>query len=88
MASARSNRTPETIRLPLAALKVCEGRDDGLVTLDAGPGDQVRLSWNDRGVPRESEQVQSQAGATAFPIAPLTLEANGSGLGAAPGRRP
>jgi len=74
------DRPPETIRLPLAALEFCEGRDDDLVTIDAGSGDQVRLSWTDRGVPRESEQVQPKAGATAFPSAPPTSEANGSEL--------
>jgi hypothetical protein len=74
------DRPPETIRLPLAALEVCEGRDDGLVTLDAGPGDQVRLSWTDRGVPRENEQEQPKAAGTAFPSALPTLEANGSDL--------
>jgi hypothetical protein len=74
------DRPPETIRLPLAALEICEGRDDGLVTIDAGHGDQVRLLWNDRGVPRESEQVQPKAGATAFPSTPPTSEPNATGL--------
>jgi len=74
------DRPPETIRLPLAALELCEGRDDGLVTLDAGSGDQVRLSWTDRGVPRESEQVQTKAAGTAFPTVPSMSGANGSDL--------
>jgi len=77
--------SPETIRLPLAALEVCEGRDDGLVTIEAHTGEQVRLSWNDRGVPRESEQLQPQPGRGAFPSAPPTSVANGSELWAALG---
>jgi hypothetical protein len=75
----------ETIRLPLAALEVCEGRDDGLVMFDAGSDDQVRLTWSDRGVPRQSEQVQPQAGKGAFPAAPPTSIANGPELWAALG---
>jgi hypothetical protein len=74
------DRPPETIRLPLAALEVCEGRDDGLVTLDAGSGDQVRLSWSDRGVPRQSEQVQPEIGNTPFPPLPTTFISNPAAL--------
>ena len=66
----------ETIRLPLSALELCEGRDDGLVTIDARADDQVWLSWTDRGVPRLSEQAQPKQGATSFPAAPTTLTAN------------
>jgi len=66
----------ESVRLSLAALELCEGRDDGVVTIDAGADDQVSLSWTDRGVPRQSEQVQPKQGATAFPAAPTTLTAN------------
>jgi len=74
------DRTPETVRLPLAALEVCEGRDDDLVTIDVGSDDQVRITWTDRGVPRESEQVQPQPEQGAFPSAPPTSVANGSDL--------
>jgi hypothetical protein len=66
----------ETVRLSLAALELCEGRDDGVVTIDVRADDQVRLSWTDRGVPRQSEQVQPKQGATSFPAAPTTLTAN------------
>jgi hypothetical protein len=66
----------ETVRLPLAALELCEGRDDGLVTIDARADDQVSIAWNDRGVPRQSEQVQPEPGDTSFPAAPTTLTAN------------
>ncbi|MCE9605135.1 MAG: hypothetical protein K8U03_09575 [Planctomycetia bacterium] len=76
---------PEMIRLPLAALEVCEGRDDGLVTIEAHSGDQIRLSWSDRGVPRRSEQEQPKAAGTTFPSAPPTSVANGSDLWAALG---
>jgi hypothetical protein len=70
----------ETIRLPLAALEVCEGRDDGLVMIEAHTDDQVRLSWSDRGVPRQSEQVQPEIGNTPFPPAPTTFISNPAGL--------
>jgi len=70
----------ETIRLPLAALELCEGRDDGLVTIEAHTDDQVRLSWSDRGVPRRSEQVQPEIGNTPFPPAPTTFISNPAGL--------
>lgn len=66
----------ETIRLSLVALELCEGRDDGLVTIDARADDQVFLSWTDRGVPRLSEQSPPKQGATSFPAAPTTLTAN------------
>jgi len=51
------DRPPETIRLPLAALEVCEGRDDDLVTIDAGSGDQVRLSWTTRRCRRDDRST-------------------------------
>lgn len=66
----------ETVRLPLAALELCEGRDDGLVTIDVRDDEQVWLSWNDRGVPRQSEQSQPKQGTTSFPAAPTTQIAN------------
>jgi hypothetical protein len=66
----------ETVRLPLAALELCEGRDDGLVTIDARADDQVWIAWNDRGVPRQSEQTQPEPGVTSFPTAPTTLTTN------------
>ena len=69
-----------TIRLPLAALELCEGRDDGLVTIETQTDDQVRLSWSDRGVPRQSEQVQPEIGSTPFPPPPTTSISNPAGL--------
>lgn len=69
-----------TILLPLAALESCEGRDDELVTFTVRPDDSVELAWNDRGVPRRSEQSQPPCKSDSFPSLPTEMLANDTEL--------
>ena len=69
-----------TIYLSLAALEACEGRDESPVTFTFRPDDSVELAWNDRGVPRSSEQVQSKPKSEAFPEWPSQTVANNADL--------
>lgn len=70
----------ESVRLPLDALEVCEGRDDTPVTLELGPGNRALLSWVDRGVPRRHEVDQPKAGVLSFPELPIRFIENEAGL--------
>ncbi|MCE9605495.1 MAG: hypothetical protein K8U03_11420 [Planctomycetia bacterium] len=65
-----------TIRLPLAALEACEGRNDELVTFVVRPDDSVELVWNDHGVPRSSEQIQPKPKGDALPAWPNKMANN------------
>jgi hypothetical protein len=66
----------ETIRLPLSALETCEGRDDTSVTIEALTDKRARLSWSDRGVPRQHEVDQLKPGSFLFPTLPTKFETN------------
>ena len=71
---------PGTIRLPLAALEVCEGRDESPVTFTVRPDDAVELAWNDHGVPRSSVQIQPKPKGEAFPATPNNMMSNDAEL--------
>lgn len=73
----------ESIRLPLDALEVCEGRDDTPVTVEGRPGNRALLSWVERGVPRQHEVDQPKAGSFSFPDLPINFTANEAGMWAA-----
>lgn len=70
----------ETMRLPLSALALCEGRDESVVTFTIRSDDAVELVWHDHGVPRSSEQIQPQPKEESFPEWSETTASNDTEL--------
>jgi len=69
-----------TIRLPLAVLDGCAGTDDSPVTFELLAEGNVRLSWGDGGVPRQTEVAQSPESPDEFPETSPILVPNEAGL--------
>jgi hypothetical protein len=70
----------ESLRMPLDALEVCEGRDDAPVDVESRPGSRALLSWVERGVPRQHEVDQPKAGGFTFPELPTDFVDNEAGM--------
>jgi hypothetical protein len=70
----------ESLRLPLDALEVCEGRYESSVDVECRPGNRVLLSWVERGVPRQHEVDQPKAVGFTFPELPSDFVANEAGM--------
>lgn len=70
----------QTMRLPMSALALCEGRDESVVTFTMRPDEVVELAWFDHGVPRSSEQIQPQPKEESFPAWPETTVSNDAEL--------